>query len=72
MPSAQPALPDLMTVDEVAAVVRVNRKTVLNWRAQGLAPEGFRVGKAVLFHRDAVQAWLEKRREADAIAARSA
>jgi excisionase family DNA binding protein len=71
MTSVQP-LPDLMTVDEVASALRVNRKTLLNWRAQGLAPEGFRVGKAVLFHRENVRRWLDERQAADNVGARSA
>lgn len=64
--------PDLMTVDEVAAVLRTNRKTLLNRRSKGLGPAGFRIGRAVLFEREVVQRYLKDQQAADAIGARSA
>ena len=66
------ALPELLTVDEVASALRIDRKTLLNWRALGRAPEGFRVGRAVLFPRDGVRKWLDAQRAADEIGARTA
>ena len=63
---------DLMTVDEVSALARMKRKTLLNRRSRGLAPQGFRVGRTVLFHRQDVMRWLDDQRAADAIGARSA
>jgi hypothetical protein len=72
IPLPPPAEPDLMTVDEVAALCRSTRKTVLNRRSRGLAPEGFRVGRAVLFHRKDVMRWLDEQRAADQVGARSA
>jgi len=49
---------DLMTLDEVAALLKVSRKTVLNWRARGIGPPGFRVVKAVRFRRSEVARYL--------------
>jgi predicted DNA-binding transcriptional regulator AlpA len=63
---------DLMTVDEVAALCRTTRKTVLNRRSRGLAPKGFRVGGVVLFHRNDVMRWLDEQRAADRVGSRTA
>ena len=64
--------PDLMTVDEVAALCRLTPKTILNRRSRGRAPQGFRVGRAVLFRRQDVTRWLDEQRAADQVGARTA
>jgi hypothetical protein len=64
--------PDLMTVDEVAAVLRTNRKTLLNRRSRGLGQVGFRIGRVVLFDRILVEQYLREQQAADTIGARSA
>lgn len=50
--------PRLMTVDEVAAELRVSRKTLMNWRGRGVGPQGFRVGATVRYRSEVVQRWL--------------
>jgi excisionase family DNA binding protein len=59
-----------MTPDEVAAELKISRKTLMNRRLLGNAPEGFRVGKSVRFHREDVRRWLDQQREADVVRAR--
>ncbi len=49
---------ELMTLDEVAAMLKVSRKTLLNWRARGVGPRGFRVVKAVRYRRGEVVRYL--------------
>jgi len=46
-----------MTSDEVAAFLRLNRKTVFEYAARGVIPHQ-RVGKRLLFSRSALVAWL--------------
>jgi predicted DNA-binding transcriptional regulator AlpA len=63
---------DLMTLDEFAALIHRDRKTVINWRAQrkpGM-PVAIRLGRSVLFRRVDVAEWL-KREFADAEAKRA-
>lgn len=55
----------LMTVDEVAAILRVGRKTLLNWRPLGIGPRGFRVGGSVRYERADVMRWLAEQRDAE-------
>ena len=64
--------PDLMTVDDLAALCRTSRKTILNRRSRGLTPQGFRVCRVVLFPREAVMRWLQEQQAADQVGARSA
>jgi len=51
---------ELLTMEEVAAVVRVPPATLRYWRNQGIGPRGFRVGRAVRYWRTEVALWLER------------
>lgn len=50
---------DLYTAEEIAAFLKVDPKTVLNWAKDGIIPEAFRVGRTVRFSQDAVKASLD-------------
>jgi predicted DNA-binding transcriptional regulator AlpA len=56
---------ELMTLDEVAAVLKVSRKSLLNWRSHRVGPQGFRIGKAVRYRRDEVERWLLEQESAE-------
>ena len=47
----------LWTVDEVAAFLRVPKKTIYGWRTTGHGPRGFRVGKHLRWHPRTVFQW---------------
>ena len=64
-------LPDLMTADEVADLLRITRRTLLNRRSLGDAPHGYRVGRQVLFPRDGVRRYLDQQAANDTVAARA-
>jgi excisionase family DNA binding protein len=51
-------LPRILTADELAALLRVNRKTVYAAFRAGEIPGGRRVRGAIRFSRDAVLRWL--------------
>jgi excisionase family DNA binding protein len=51
-------LPLVLSVDDVARLLRVDRKTVYAAIARGEIPGARRLGKAIRFSRDAVLAWL--------------
>lgn len=57
-------LNDLLTVEEVAAELRVRPKTLLNWRSSGIGPRGFRVGGTVRYRRAEVHRWLAEQEAA--------
>jgi excisionase family DNA binding protein len=50
--------PAVITVEELAALLRVNRKTVYEALARGDIPGAKRIGVTYRIHRDAVLAWL--------------
>lgn len=52
---------ELLTLEEVAALIRVPIATVRYWRAQGSGPRGFRVGRTVRYWRTEVVMWLESK-----------
>ncbi|MDN5860601.1 MAG: helix-turn-helix domain-containing protein [Pseudonocardia sp.] len=61
---SSPGLTELLTLDETAALLRISRKTLINWRATrrpGI-PVGFRPagGRGVLFRRTDVDQWIEQ------------
>jgi excisionase family DNA binding protein len=57
-PDAEPTEP-LMTVDEVAALLRTTRRTVYRYKREGSIPF-LRIGRRLLFSRQAVLAWAER------------
>lgn len=52
------ALPEVLTVPEVAALLRVDRKTIYAMVQRGEIPGARRLGTAIRFSRATVVAWL--------------
>jgi excisionase family DNA binding protein len=50
--------PPVLTIDELAAYLRVNHKTVRDAIARGDIPGVRRIGGAIRIHRDTVLTWL--------------
>lgn len=53
----QTDLPKFLKADEVAKLLRVNRKTVYEAASRDEIPGVVRVGRVIRFRRDAVLAW---------------
>lgn len=51
-------LPPILTVDELAELLRVNRKTAYAAISAGEVPGVRRIGNTIRLHRDTVLAWL--------------
>lgn len=59
-PSTDGGLPAIVTVEEVAKLLRVNRKTVYEAIKRREVPGVRRIGGTIRISRDAVLGWLEK------------
>jgi excisionase family DNA binding protein len=55
---APPEVPVVMTVDELARLLRVNRKTAYEAVARGLVPGARKLGRSIRINREAVLLWL--------------
>lgn len=53
----------LMTLEEVAELLRMPLATVRYWRVLGTGPRGFIVGRRLRYLRQDVLDWLEEQRE---------
>ena len=51
---------ELLTIGEVAALLRAPVATLRYWRYLGTGPRSFRVGRAVRYWRGDVLAWLHE------------
>ena len=51
---------ELMTLKEVAALVRVPEATLRYWRHLGTGPHGFRIGRSVRYWHNEVIHWLDE------------
>ena len=49
---------ELLTIGEVADIVRVPIATLRYWRHLGTGPRSFRIGRGVRYWRSEVSAWL--------------
>lgn len=55
---------ELMTPDEVAAYLGVERQTIYNWRTLGTGPDGFRMNNGRLrYWRSEIERWLRDQME---------
>jgi predicted DNA-binding transcriptional regulator AlpA len=55
----------LLTIQEVADVVRVPVATLRYWRHVGTGPRSFRIGRSVRYWRTEVFAWLDNQDNSD-------
>ncbi|MEU5978829.1 helix-turn-helix domain-containing protein [Streptomyces sp. NPDC047315] len=47
-----------LDTDDIAAIFKVPKETVYQWRKKHIGPPGFRVGKYVRYDPAAVRAWV--------------
>ncbi|MDY7101494.1 MAG: helix-turn-helix domain-containing protein [Actinomycetota bacterium] len=52
---------ELLTTDELAALLKVSKDTVHQWRRRAVGPPGITVGRYVRYRRTAVDRWLDER-----------
>lgn len=62
-PRQEDEYPDVLTADEVAEILRVNRKTVYAAFKSGEIPGGRRIGGTIRFSRRRVLQWLDDGQE---------
>jgi excisionase family DNA binding protein len=58
------ALPDLMSIAELADYLGVPVSTVYLWRSRGEGPSGFKIGKRVRYRAADVVKWLNEQQAA--------
>jgi excisionase family DNA binding protein len=51
-------LPEFLKAEELAELLRLNRKTIYEAASRGEIPGAIRVGRVLRFRRDAVLAWV--------------
>lgn len=49
---------EILTLDEVAQILKVPVGTLRKWRTNGEGPKGFRAGKYVRYRRSAVEQFI--------------
>ena len=60
--TSETVVPELLTADEVAAVLRTTRSAVYAMIARGQLPGVLKIGRRLLVDRRELLAWLEERR----------
>ena len=58
------AAAELLTLEEAAAALRTPVATLRYWRHLGVGPDGFRLGRRVVYRRGGVDRWVAERQEA--------
>jgi excisionase family DNA binding protein len=55
--------PDLLTIAEVAALLRAPVATLRYWRDLGTGPRSFRFGRRVLYRREDLHTWIDAQQD---------
>ena len=58
------ATAELLTLVEVATVLRTPVATLRYWRHLGVGPDGFRLGRRVVYRREDINRWLAQQQQA--------
>ncbi|MGV8850613.1 MAG: helix-turn-helix transcriptional regulator [Propionibacteriaceae bacterium] len=61
---------DLLTITEVAAIVRAPIATLRYWRHLGAGPRRFRIGRRVVYRVSELEAWIDARADDSCAGAR--
>ena len=61
---ARTAAAELLTLEEAAAVLRTPVATLRYWRHLVVGPDGFRLGRRVVYRRHDVDRWVAERQQA--------
>jgi hypothetical protein len=56
---------DLLTLPEAAALLRSPIATLRYWRHLGIGPDGFRLGRRVMYRREDLNRWVAEQRQAE-------
>lgn len=56
----------LLTITEVAAMLRLPVATLRYWRHLGIGPHSFRLGRRVVYRRTEVERWIRAQEAAQA------
>ena len=59
-----PANDELLTINEVAAIVRAPIATMRYWRHLGTGPHSFRLGRRVVYRVGDLRAWIDAQADA--------
>ena len=62
-------MPDYITTEEVAEILRAPAETIRYWRHVGKGPASFKIGRKVLYAVEDVEAFIAAARQADPSAA---
>lgn len=57
------ALPDYLSIEEVANYLGLSHHTLYGWRKDGRGPVGFKLGKHLVYAREDVVSWVEEERQ---------
>ena len=62
-------LPDLLTITEIAALLRAPVATLRYWRHLGTGPRSFRLGRRVLYRSNDLRSWIDAQHDGAAAGA---
>jgi excisionase family DNA binding protein len=55
-------MPEFLTTEELAEMLRASPETVRYWRWKGIGPKAVKLGRHVVYARADVLAWVESQR----------
>ena len=56
--SNQPAIPELLTTQEVAELLNVSKRSVIRWRNERIGPPWCKLGRNIRYRRESLEHWI--------------
>lgn len=53
----------LLNLSDLLRILKAKRSTLYNWINEGLFPKGIKIGRAVRWHREDIEQWIEQKRK---------
>ncbi len=56
-------MPELLTIDEAAAYLKVPAETLRKWRSQGHGPQAVKLGRHLRYRLDEIDRWIAEQEQ---------
>lgn len=53
----------LLNMNDLLKMLKAKKSTMYNWIKEGIFPKGIKIGRAIRWHKEDVEQWIEQKRK---------